>query len=62
VQAVGDTAFSSAVSAFNAPTENPPMRPVNFEAPMIVVCLGAEAYPPSGTSGSPRGALPIRRE
>ena len=36
-------ASSSAVTAFSAPTENAPIRPVSFAAPRIVVCVGDEA-------------------
>ena len=54
-------ASSSEVTAFSAPNEKAPSRPVSFDAPRMVVCVGA-GEPPSGTSASPRGARPMRRE
>jgi hypothetical protein len=56
------SARSSEVMALSAPTENAPMRPVNFAAPRMVVCPGAVEYPPSGTSTVPRGDRPMRLE
>ena len=55
-------ASSFEVTAFSAPIENAPIRPVSFDAPRIVVCVGEIDDPPSGTSATPRGARPIRRE